>query len=212
MLPNQAFSRLVELLVGDEVVGQGPVLGAELLGRRLGLLGAAHHVEARVAVAVARNGTQAGGDGVVRPRLDLHVVRRVGVDQVDGGAVEQPVHVLGLAGVAAQQAVLAEEPQVAGLRDRLVGRLGDVVGVGPGRRSSRTPAAAAARRRRSRSGRGRSPSPGAPPAPAAACRRPSSDSVAVWLSAMRYALAWAGVRPTATWTGTSFSPSFSAAL
>src|SRR5688500_1289835 len=30
---------------------------------------------------------QAGGDGVVGPGFDLHVVGRVGVDQVDSGAV-----------------------------------------------------------------------------------------------------------------------------
>ena len=98
------------------------------------------------------NDDKPGGDGVVRARLDLHVVGRVGVDQVDGGAVEQAVHVLGLAAVAAQQAVLAEEPQVAGLRDRLVGRLGHVVGIGLALVRSPSPAAAAVRRRRSRSG------------------------------------------------------------
>ena len=67
---------------------------------------------------------------LLRARLDLDVVGRVGVHQVDGGAVQQAIHVLGLAAVAAEQAVVAEEPQVARLRDRLVGRLGHVVGVG----------------------------------------------------------------------------------
>jgi len=69
-------------------------------------------------------------DRVVAPRLNLHVVRRVGVDQVDRLPVEQPVHVLGAGAVAAQQAVLAEHPQVAGLGDRVVRRLGHGVGVG----------------------------------------------------------------------------------
>ena len=49
--------------------------------------------------------------------------------QVDRRTVEQPVHVLGLAAVAAEQTVLAENPQVAGLGDRLVGRLRHLVGV-----------------------------------------------------------------------------------
>ena len=51
---------------------------------------------------------------------------RVGEEQVDGHPVQQPVEV-GLApGVAAEQAMVAEEPEVTGLRDRLV----DVVRVG----------------------------------------------------------------------------------
>ena len=45
-------------------------------------------------------------------------------------AVEQPVEVGVAAGVAAEEAMVAEEPEVAGLRRGLVGRLGDVVGVG----------------------------------------------------------------------------------
>ena len=51
-------------------------------------------------------------------------------EEVDGHAVEEPVEVRLAAGVAAEEAMLAEEPEVAGLRRRLVGRLGDVVGVG----------------------------------------------------------------------------------
>ncbi len=51
---------------------------------------------------------------LLRSRLDPHVVRRVGVHQVDGGAVEQAVHVLRLAGVAAQQAVLASSHRSPG--------------------------------------------------------------------------------------------------
>ena len=43
------------------------------------------------------------------------------------GAVEQAVHVLGLAAVAAEQAMVAQNPQVARLGDRLVGRLGHFV-------------------------------------------------------------------------------------
>jgi hypothetical protein len=60
---------------------------------------------------------------------DLDVVRRVGVHHVNRGALKQAIQVRGLAAVAAQQAVLAEDPDVARLSGRLVGRLGDVVGV-----------------------------------------------------------------------------------
>jgi len=49
---------------------------------------------------------------------------------MDRLAIEQPVHVLRLARVAAQQAVLAENPQVARPGDRLIGRLGNLVRVG----------------------------------------------------------------------------------
>src|SRR5262249_54902382 len=44
-------------------------------------------------------------------------------------------------------------------------------------------------------------------------RSPSQpDKLAVWLSAKRYALIWAGLKPLATCTGISCSPSLSAAL
>ena len=81
-------------------------------------------------VVIVREGTVARGDGVVAPRLDLHVVRRVGVDQLDRGAGQEPIHVLRLAAVAAEQPVVTQDPQVARLRDRLVGRLGHLVGIG----------------------------------------------------------------------------------
>ena len=72
---------------------------------------------------------QAGGDGIVAARLDLHVIGRVGVDQMNRRAIEQPVHVFRLARVAAQQTVITQDPQVAGLRDRFVRRLGNLVGI-----------------------------------------------------------------------------------
>jgi hypothetical protein len=49
---------------------------------------------------------------------------------VDVGAAEQAVDVRGLAAVAAEQAVLAEPPEVARPGGGLVGRLGHGVGVG----------------------------------------------------------------------------------
>ena len=45
-------------------------------------------------------------------------------------AAEQAVHVFRFAAVAAQQAMFAEYPQIAGLGGRLVGRLGYVVRIG----------------------------------------------------------------------------------
>ena len=69
-----------------------------------------------------------------------------------GCAVEQPVDVLGLAAVAAEQPVVAEDPQVAGLGDRLVRRRGDVVGIGQALVTSRSTQPAPVRLGRSRAG------------------------------------------------------------
>jgi hypothetical protein len=48
---------------------------------------------------------------------------------MDRQAVEQPVHVVGVTAIAAQQTVLAEQPQVPGLRGCLVGRCRRLVGI-----------------------------------------------------------------------------------
>src|SRR5262249_56622284 len=85
-----------ELLVRPEVVGQGPVLGPQLLARGLGLLRMPRQIEFLM-VLHACEGADAGGDGIVRARLDFYAIRRVSVDQVDLGPVEQAVHVLRLA-------------------------------------------------------------------------------------------------------------------
>ncbi len=74
-------------------------------------------------------GAQTGGDRVVTAWFDLNVVRRIGVHQVDGRAVEEAVDIFRLAAVATQQAVFTEQPNIAWLRDRLIGRLGYVVGI-----------------------------------------------------------------------------------
>ena len=76
-------------------------------------------VSSRVGVAV-RERTETGGDSVVAAGLDANIVRRVAVDQVDRLTVEQPIHIFRLAGIATQQPVLPEQPQVARLRCRLV--------------------------------------------------------------------------------------------
>jgi hypothetical protein len=54
-------------------------------------------------------------------------VRRIGGKQDCPRAVHHPDDVLGLGRVAAQQAVLAEQPQIAGARDRVHRRLGNDV-------------------------------------------------------------------------------------
>ncbi len=73
---------------------------------------------------------QPRGDGVVAPRLKPDVIRRIRIHQVDGLAVQEPVDVGRVAGVTAQQPVVAQYPQVARLRDRIVRRLGDFIRVG----------------------------------------------------------------------------------
>jgi len=100
---------LVERLVGHEVVGQRPVLGAELLVRRLGLLGVTCQVQLLMVATGALclafclgERRVARCDRVVATRLHLHVVRRVHGDELDHLAVQQPVDVLGLGRVAAQ--------------------------------------------------------------------------------------------------------------
>jgi len=80
------------------------------------------------------------GELVGRPALNAGVVRRVGQQQVCGVVAQHPAHVRGLRGVAAQQPVAAEFPQVARLRDGLGRWLGHLVGV----------AVAGGRRRRTR--------------------------------------------------------------
>jgi hypothetical protein len=65
-----------------------------------GLLGPASGIEALMVLG-AREGTEAGRNGIGRARLDMDSVGRIGVDQMHGGAVEEPVYVVRLAGIAA---------------------------------------------------------------------------------------------------------------
>jgi tryptophan-rich sensory protein len=44
--------------------------------------------------------------------------------------VRVPVHILGFTAIATQETMLSQQPQVAGLRDRLIRRFGDGIGVG----------------------------------------------------------------------------------
>lgn len=71
----------------------------------------------------------AGGDGVVAAGLDAHVVRRIGVHQVNHCPVEQSVEVFGLGRIPAEKAMFAQNPQVPGLRRGRIGRGWDLVGV-----------------------------------------------------------------------------------
>ena len=71
----------------------------------------------------------AGGDRVVAAWLDLHVVRGIRVDQMDRLTIKQPVDVVGVAAVAAEQPVIAQDPQVAWLRRRFVRRFRHVVRI-----------------------------------------------------------------------------------
>lgn len=128
-VPEPRREQRRELVVGHEVVRERVVLGAQLPVGRLRLLGMAGEVERLVMGGGRAERGEARGDGVVGPRLDLHVVWWVGGEQRDGRAVEQPVEVRDAAGIAAQQPVVAEQPQVAGLGRRLVRWRRDVVGV-----------------------------------------------------------------------------------
>ena len=49
---------------------------------------------------------------------------------MDRLAIDQPIDVRSAAAVAAEKPVIAHDSQIAGLRDRLVGRFGYVVGIG----------------------------------------------------------------------------------
>ena len=108
----------------DEVVIEGAVAGPQRAGRS-GLLWMALQVEALVVRAALRR----RGDRVVGARLDADVVGRIRVDEVDRCPVQQPVQVVFATGIAAQEPVLAEQPEVSGHRDRLRGRLRDLVGI-----------------------------------------------------------------------------------
>jgi len=73
---------------------------------------------------VVGDGQAVGGAALVRD-----VVRRVGQQHVRRLPAQHPRHVGGLGGVAAEEAVAADGPQVAGAGHRHRRRLGDVVRV-----------------------------------------------------------------------------------
>lgn len=67
------------------------------------------------------------GSGAIH---QAHVVRRVGVGQMNLGAIEQAIHVNGAAAIAAKQSMVAEHPKIAGLGDRVIRRLGRGIRIG----------------------------------------------------------------------------------
>ena len=79
----------------------------------------------RLVMMGARERTQSGCDCVVTPRLNLDVVRRVGNDQINCGAVKQAVDVLSPGRIATQESMIAQNPQIARAGKRLVGRSGN---------------------------------------------------------------------------------------
>ena len=133
-LPNQAASSAANSSSVTKSLASGRSLARSFRCVGLRLLGMAGEVEPWWWVVPGGTSERPAAIALLRARLDLHVVGRVGGEQVDGRAVEQAVEVRGAAGVAAEQPVVAEEPEVARLGGRLVGRLGDVVGVGQARR------------------------------------------------------------------------------
>ena len=68
---------------------------------------------------------------VVAPgRVEAHAVGRIRRQEPWLRAAEEPGHVVGVRRIAAQQAVVTEQPQLARLDVRLLGWLRDVVGIG----------------------------------------------------------------------------------
>ena len=65
-----------------------------------------------------------------------HVVGRVGEDQVGQAAVQRPPEVVGPGGVSAEQAVVAQEPEIARAREGIGWRGRGLVGEGGGRARS----------------------------------------------------------------------------
>ena len=52
-------------------------------------------------------GTQTGGDGIVRARFHANTIRRICIRKVDLGTSQKPIEVLRLARISAEQEVVA---------------------------------------------------------------------------------------------------------
>ncbi len=110
-------------------LGRLRLLAVRDLAHHVRLLGAGH--DAPALDPLARPVVDAVAPGLV----ELDAVRRVGREQRRRRPVEEPRDVVGARRVAAQDPVVAEAPELARLDVRLLGRLGDLVGVGqPGLR------------------------------------------------------------------------------
>ncbi len=69
-------------------------------------------------------------DCVVGTRLDLDVVGGIGVVHVDGLALAEPIGIRWLGAVPAEQSMVAENPEIARLGDRVVRCFGNHIGIG----------------------------------------------------------------------------------
>jgi hypothetical protein len=80
------MEELLEIFIVQEIINQRSVLGPQLPGGGLGFFGVAGDIEALMVLGPGE-GTEAGRNGIVRARLDVDSVGRIGVDQMQGGAV-----------------------------------------------------------------------------------------------------------------------------
>jgi hypothetical protein len=87
MFPNHAANNRDRILRRHEIVGQRTVLGTKFFLSRFGLLGVTGEIEVLVIGLGCRERIVARGDGVIAAELDLHVVRRVGVHEVNCGTI-----------------------------------------------------------------------------------------------------------------------------
>src|SRR5262245_32755053 len=107
----------VKFLIAHEVIRQRSVLGPEFQGGG-SLLSLSRQVKGLMMHPLRVSGGEGFGpnrNGVITPRLDLDVVRRIRVDQLHGSTVHEPVDIFPPAAIAAKQTMVSEYPQVAGL-------------------------------------------------------------------------------------------------
>ena len=88
--PQPSTQELVANCVGHKVVDQRPIPGPALPGRSPGLARMADDIEL-VMMREVGSRHQTGNDRIVAARLDLDVVRWVGVDRMNGRAIEKPI-------------------------------------------------------------------------------------------------------------------------
>ena len=137
MLPNQASSSRSNSSSVTKSLASGRSLARSFLSVGLALLGMPGQVERLVVRRCLRRRTRPAAMALLLTAARPSTLYGGSVlTRWIGCAVEQAVDVLRLAAVAAEQAVVAEDPQVARLGDRLVGRRGDVVRVGQARPST----------------------------------------------------------------------------
>ena len=111
-VPEPGVQEFFKVGFGKEVVDEGAVLGAQLFVSGVALARMAADVQPLM--MGGGKGTEAGGDGVVAAGLDFDVVRRIAVDQMDRGASQKLVDIRGLRRIAAQEAMVPQQPEVAG--------------------------------------------------------------------------------------------------